>query len=81
MPVDFLIQDACRHIGDAGNREALHAHVPGDDDFGDGGHAHQVGPNRTKVTNFSGSFIIRAEQAGINALAKTAPHFPGDVFG
>ena len=66
--IERLVQNAGGHVGDAGNSKDANAHVARGDDFGDGGHADEVGTDGAEVTNFGGSFVTWAGNRGVDAF-------------
>ena len=56
---ECLIENAGRHVGDAGDGENFDAHVAGGDHFGYGRHAYEVGADRSEVADLSGGFVTR----------------------
>ncbi len=68
--IDGLIEYAGGHIGDEGQAEDLEAHVTGDEDLVDGGHADQVGAEGAEGSDLGGGFVRRAEDGEVDAFGE-----------
>ena len=77
--VDGLVEYSGGHVGDDGEAEDLDAHVPGDDDFVDGGHADEIGTEGAKGSYLGGGFVAGAEDGDIDAFVEL-PALRGGLF-
>ena len=58
-----LAGNAGSHVGDAGDAEYTNAGVARGEDFGNGGHAYQIGAKRAESVDFGGRFVVGTGQA------------------
>jgi len=70
--VDFLGQNSGGHVGDAGDAEHFHLHVPGDDYFVNSGHAYQVCTQSAEGTDFCRCFVAWAGHGDVDAFVELA---------
>ncbi len=68
--IDGLVEDSGGHVGDDGEAEDLEAHVAGDDDLVDGGHADQVGSEGAEGTDLGWGLIAGAEDGEVDAFVE-----------
>ena len=62
--------DSGGHVGDEGEAEDFEAHVAGDDDLVDGGHADEIGSEGAEGANFGGSFEAGTEDSEVDAFGE-----------
>ena len=63
-------EDAGGHVGDEGETEDFDAHVTGDDDLVDGGHADEIGAEGAEGADFGGGLEAGAEDGEIDAFGE-----------
>ena len=68
--VDGFVEDAGGHVGDEREAEDFDAHVAGDDDFVDGGHADEVGAEGAEGADFGGGLVAGAEDGEVDAFGE-----------
>ena len=68
--VDDFVVDAGGHVGDEGEAEDFDAHVAGDDDFVDGGHADEVRAEGAEGADLCGGFEAGAEDGKVDAFCE-----------
>lgn len=66
--VDGFVEDSGGHVGDEGEAEDFKAHVAGDDDFVNGGHADEVGSEDAEGADLGGGFVAGAEHGEVDAF-------------
>lgn len=62
--------DAGGHVGDEGEAEDFDAHVAGDDDLVNGGHADEIGSEGAEGADLGGGFEARPEDGEIDAFGE-----------
>ena len=62
--------DSGGHVGDEGDAEDFDAHVAGDDDLVDGGHADEVGAEGAEGADLGGGFEGGAEDGEVDAFGE-----------
>ena len=72
--VDYVVTDARRHIGNAGNSDDFHSLLPRRNRFGNGGHSDGIGSLKPEHPNFARRFVARTCQTAVNAA-------PQKIFG
>ena len=70
LVVDGLVEDAGGHVGDQREAEDVEAHVAGDDDLVDGGHADEVGAEGAEGADLGGGFEAGAEDGEVDAFGE-----------
>src|SRR6266851_2923380 len=68
--IDGLVEDTGGHVGDDGEAEDLEAHVAGDDDLVDGGHADEVGAEGAEGSDLCGGLVAGAEDGEVDAFVE-----------
>jgi len=68
--VERLIEDAGGHVGDQREAEDFEAHVAGDDDLVDGGHADEVCAEGAEGADLGGGFKAGAEDGEVDAFGE-----------
>ena len=76
--IKFGRREARAFICKARDTSDKHAHVIGDEDFGDCGHTDGIGANALSHTHFSGGLIFGAVESGVDAFTNVkAENFCG----
>jgi len=68
--VEWFVEDAGCHIGDEREAEDLEAHVAGDDDLMDGGHADEICAEGAEGADLRGGLEAGAEDCEIDAFGE-----------
>ena len=68
--IDGLVEYSGGHVGDDGEAEDFEAHVAGDDDFVDCGHAYEIGAEGAKGSDLGGGFEAGAEDGEVDAFGE-----------
>ncbi len=76
--VQRLVGQARGDVGDQRDAEHLRAQVPGRDGLQRGGHADQVGAAGPQHPDLGRGLVVRARQAGVDALGQVRVGRPGD---
>jgi hypothetical protein len=71
LVVDGFVEDTSGHVGDYGEAEDFDAHVPGDDDLVDRGHADEISAKGAEGADLGGGLVAWAEDGEIDALVES----------
>ena len=75
--IDGLVEYSGGHVGDDGEAEDFEAHVAGNDDFVDRGHAYEIGAEGAEGSDLGGGFVAGAEDGEVDAFVEGPVLFGG----